>query len=127
MSCAHAGGVRVGLAGHARSTHVVAATMNELRTAAPAIIYALAIVTSTIANVSMLSCISNLPDIPDSPHQPGPGFEFPKRSFGKATVVLRSFQSTWFRQWPFLHYDKANDLAYCHTCEGVQRAKDESC
>ena len=63
-----------------------------------------------------LGSVSNLPDIPDSPHQSGPGFKFPKRSFGKATVVFRSFQSTWFRQWPFLHYDEANDLAYCHTC-----------
>ena len=45
-----------------------------------------------------LGSVSNLPDIPDSPHQPGPGFKFPKRSFGKATVVFRSFQSTWFRQ-----------------------------
>ena len=63
-----------------------------------------------------LGSVSNLPDIPDSPHQPSPGFKFPKRSFGKATVVFRSFQSTWFRQWPFLHYDEANDLAYCHTC-----------
>ena len=45
-----------------------------------------------------LGSVSNLPDIPDSPHQPGPGFKFPKQSFGKATVVFRSFQSTWFRQ-----------------------------
>ena len=66
--------------------------------------------------VSTLSSVSNLPDIPDSLHQPGLGFKFPKRSFGKATVVFRSFQSTWFRQWPFLHYDETNDLAYCHTC-----------
>ena len=34
-----------------------------------------------------LGSVSNLPDIPDSPHQPGPGFKFPKRSFGKATRI----------------------------------------
>ena len=70
------------------------------------------IVTMAVSTLR-LGSVSNLPDIPDSPHQPDPGFKFPKRSFGKATVV---FQSTWFRQWPFLHYDEANDLAYCHTC-----------
>ena len=26
------------------------------------------------------------------------------------------FQQSWFTQWPFLHYDESNDLAYCHTC-----------
>ena len=58
----------------------------------------------------------NLPDIADSPHQPGLGYKFPKRSFGKKTVVARCFQPTWFQQWPFLHYDETNDLVYCHTC-----------
>ena len=66
-----------------------------------------------IANVGVLS---NLPEIPDRPHQPGQGFKFPKRSFGKKNVILRSFQQSWFTQWPFLHYDESNDLAYCHTC-----------
>ena len=57
----------------------------------------LTIVTMAVSTLR-LGSVSNLPDIPDSPHQPGPGFKFPKRSFGKATVVFRSFQSTWFRQ-----------------------------
>ena len=35
-------------------------------------------------------------DVPDSPHQPGQVFAFPKRSFGKKTVVQRSFQYSWF-------------------------------
>ena len=60
--------------------------------------------------------LSDLPEIPDSPRQPGPEFNFPKRSFGKKSVVSRSFQHSWFRQWSFLHYDERNDLAYCHTC-----------
>lgn len=61
-------------------------------------------------------CPSNLPEILDSPHQPGPEFKFPKHSFGKKTVIWQLFQPAWFRQWRFLHYDEANDLAYCHTC-----------
>ena len=46
----------------------------------------IAIVTMAVSTLR-LGSVSNLPDIPDSPHQPGPGFKFPKRSFGKATVV----------------------------------------
>ena len=66
----------------------------------------------------MASCSVSFspPEIPDTPHQPGQGFKFPKRSFGKKTVVKRSFQAAWFQQWPFLHYDQANDLVYCHVC-----------
>jgi hypothetical protein len=54
-------------------------------------------------------------DVPDQPHQPLT-FSFPKRSFGKTAPVFRSFQPSWFSQWPFLHYDETNDVAYCHTC-----------
>ncbi len=46
---------------------------------------------------------------PDRPHQLGSCFNFPKRSFGQKKAVLRSFQSSWFGQWPFLHYDEAKD------------------
>ena len=54
-------------------------------------------------------------DVPDKPHQPV-AFNFPKRSFGKKNSVQRSFQASWFSQWPFLHYDEANDAVFCHTC-----------
>ena len=57
----------------------------------------------------------DLPEVSSSPHRPS-NISFPKRSFGKTTVVQRSFQPAWYKQWPFLHYDEANDLAYCHTC-----------
>ena len=53
--------------------------------------------------------------IPDAPHQPL-NFAFPKRSFGLKKVVKRSFQPDWFSKWPFIHYDEARDVAYCHTC-----------
>ena len=57
----------------------------------------------------------NLPEISSLPHQPT-AFSFLKRSFGKKNVSLRSFQASWFRQWPFLHYDEARDVVHCHTC-----------
>ena len=64
----------------------------------------------------MASCSrESLPAIPSRPHQPT-AFSFPKRSFGKKKVTFRSFQASWFRQWPYLHYDEARDLAFCHTC-----------
>ena len=52
--------------------------------------------------------------VPEKPHQPT-NLTFPKRSFGQKGV-LRCFQSSWFTQWPFLHYDEAQDVTYCHTC-----------
>ena len=55
-------------------------------------------------------------DVPDAPHQPDAQFRFPKRSFGKKTLVHRSFQHSWFGKWPFLHYKETVDVVYCHTC-----------
>ena len=54
--------------------------------------------------------------IPDNPHQPSANYKFPKRIFGQKKPVSRVFQSAWFSQWPFLCYNEANDVAYCHTC-----------
>ena len=54
-------------------------------------------------------------DVTDKPHQPLT-FNYPKRTFGKRNVVSRSFQPGWYSQWPFLHYDEAKDVVYCHTC-----------
>ena len=45
-----------------------------------------------------------LEDVPETPHQPSSSFNFPKRSFGKANVVRRSFQHCW------------SDVVFCHTC-----------
>ena len=69
--------------------------------------------TSSIAS-SLQS--QEVPGNPDSPHQPDSAFKFPKRAFGKTSVMHRSFQHSWFEKWPFLHYNEANDVAYCHTC-----------
>ena len=48
----------------------------------------------------------------DEPHQPV-NFE---TFFGQKKAVLRSFRSSWFSQWPFLHYNEMKDAAFCHTC-----------
>ena len=29
---------------------------------------------------------------------------------------MEVFQPSWFKQWLFLYYDEANDVAYCHSC-----------
>ena len=49
------------------------------------------------------------------PHQPRK-FSFPMRSFGKTSVVKRSFQAAWFDKFPWIHYDEAMDAALCHLC-----------
>lgn len=55
------------------------------------------------------------PLIGEKPHQPL-SFKFPKREFGKTSIVKRSFQPQWFSRWPWLHYDEERDLAFCFTC-----------
>lgn len=66
----------------------------------------------------MASCsrLRVIPDLPPAPHQPSESFVYPKRTFRKKNVVWRSFQQAWFKQWTWLHYDEASDLAYCHIC-----------
>ena len=53
--------------------------------------------------------------VPDQAYQPS-NFSFPRREFGKNALVKRSFQATWFNRWKWLHYDVAQDAAYCFTC-----------
>ena len=72
----------------------------------------------------MASCSRFIvPELPLTPHQPSAGFVFPKRAFGIKNVVWRSFQRTWLNQWAWLHYDEANDRAYCHTCVAAFKQK----
>ena len=35
-------------------------------------------------------------DLPERSHQPGPDLIFPKRSFGKKSVIPGSYQHSWF-------------------------------
>ena len=55
------------------------------------------------------------PAICDKPNQPR-HFNFPKRRFGASKIVSRSFQCQWFNKWKWIHYDEAEDLAFCHVC-----------
>ena len=54
-------------------------------------------------------------DIPPVPNQSNT-FKWPQRCFGKTNPVKRSFQASWFSNRTWLHYDEANDLAFCHIC-----------
>ena len=62
-------------------------------------------------------------DLPEHSHQPGPDFIFPKRSFGKKSVIPGSFQHSWFSKWPFLHYNEAEDTVICHSCMKIFKEK----
>ena len=50
--------------------------------------------------------------IPNGPNQPR-NFQFPKKDYGKQS---RSFQSSWFKDYSWLHYDEMSDSALCHIC-----------
>ena len=52
--------------------------------------------------------------VPKEPHQPL-SFKFPKRQYGLKKPVFCSFKGHWFTQWPFLHYNQAEDIVLCHT------------
>lgn len=60
--------------------------------------------------------------LPTKAHQPR-RFDFPKRSFGKKTTVHRSFQSTWFDKWHWLHYRESDDSVICITCAQASEQK----
>ena len=70
----------------------------------------------TILNYkTVCACRSSIMDIPPVPNQ-HKTFKFPQSSFGQKNPVKRSFQSSWFANRTWLHYDEANDLAYCRVC-----------
>ena len=68
-------------------------------------------------HMAMASCEKFvLPDLPPVSHHPCDIFVYTKRPFGRKAVVWRSCKGSWFKQRPFLHYDEARDVAYCHIC-----------
>ena len=69
-------------------------------------IVGLALATSGLATTDFLECS----------HQLGPDIIFPKRSFGKKSVIPGSYKYSWFSKWPFLHYNEAEDTVICHSC-----------
>ena len=62
-------------------------------------------------------------DVQDSPHHPATTFVYTKREFGKKNIVKRSFQSSWFTKWTWLHYCEEADVVFCHTCVLALRQK----
>ena len=50
------------------------------------------------------------------PYQPHTGFTFPATCEGGAKKKKRSFQASWFEKFSWLHYDVANDAAFCFNC-----------
>ena len=71
------------------------------------------------SSISGSSCSSSssfsVPNLPSLQNQPV-DCTFPRREFGKNKITYRSFQQQWFKQWRWLHYDNARDVAYCHYC-----------
>ena len=57
----------------------------------------LALATSELATMDLIP--TDL--LTEHSHQPGPDFIFPKRSFGKKSVIPGSYQHSWFSKWPF--------------------------
>jgi len=58
--------------------------------------------------INQLARFEKIPELPASSHQP-PGFVFPKQPFEKFKIVYWSFQKSWFKEWPLLHYVEAKD------------------
>ena len=76
--------------------------------------------------VSPVGITCHLELIPDKPNQPQLA-SFPKVSFGKGSKK-RSFQSSWFDKWPWLHWNESHESVLCHVCiqavkAGTLRAK----
>lgn len=73
---------------------------------------------------SMSSSSLSIPELPEKAFHPDSSFCFPKRSFGKSNVKMRSCKAEYFRTWPWLTYDVEKDVVFCHLCiKSVQGKK----
>ena len=43
-------------------------------------------------------------------------FHYQKRQFGKTKIVSQSFESSWYKSWPWLHYMEVTNSVLCYTC-----------
>ena len=56
----------------------------------------------------------------NQPNQPR-NYKFPRQKFGN---FERAFQSKWFDQFKWLHYDQEKDAVFCVTCiNAIQKKK----
>ena len=70
----------------------------------------------TVSEVPRHCCCSIIDiQVPPVPNQPQT-FQFPPRTFGVKKPEQISFQPSWFGSRPWLHYDVAKYLAFCHLC-----------
>ena len=70
----------------------------------------------SIAGLALATSQFTTTDLPERSHQPEPDFIFPKRSFGKKSVIQGSFQHSWFLSGLFFTTTRYEDTIYCHTC-----------
>lgn len=59
----------------------------------------------------------------EKPFHPDFSFCFPKRSFGKSNVKVRSCKAEYFRTWPWLTYDVEKDAVFCYLCIKLLQGK----
>ena len=68
----------------------------------------------TVSKVPRQCCCSIMDiQVPPVPNQLKT-FQFPPRTFSVKKLEQRSFQPSWFDSQPWLHYNEAKDLAFCH-------------
>ena len=76
---------------------------------------------SSATAVSPVGITCHLELIPDKPNQPQLAY-FPRVTFGKGSIK-RSFQSSWFDKWPWLHWNESHESVLCHhVCIQVVKA-----
>ena len=75
-----------------------------------------------MASSTVLALVDSLPA---TPHQPQ-SFSYPKRAFGKKTIVSRSFQTQWYRSWSWLHNVEANDSVLFLVFKSHEREENET-
>ena len=63
--------------------------------------------TSTAAS-SESQMLESLGECPNQPMLTS----YPKRKSGKKSPVFCSFQSSWYKRWPWVHYDQCCILVY---------------
>ena len=55
--------------------------------------------------------------------QPPLSYTFLPRTYGKTHVKQRRCLHQWFREFPWMHYDEARDVVFCHTCITATKKK----
>ena len=75
---------------------------------------------STVASCSVATLSESLSNVGEQPNQPK-RFLFTKCEYGKKAIIKHVFQQQWFHNWPWIYYDEAKDVAFCHTCVAAVR------